>query len=198
MIVGVLRYELARNATTLWEEFNGGGTHNHIMFGTQSSWYFQHLAGIQTSQRVNRSVVKDRTAWSTIRLKPSVSCEYLRGDLNLTAVNATLDSPRGVVRSSWQLWQCPVVPPAPTPPTPPDNVSTCALALEKDRKYQPNASGVAYLGCGVGRVIASVPYAEFGYPSGNCTWTCTVLRSRIVLLCSVFLPLVRTVSLSQV
>lgn len=150
------------------------------MFGTQSSWYFQHLAGIQTI-RVNRSVLKDGTAWSAIRLKPSVSCEYLRGDLNLTAVNATLDSPRGVVRSSWQLWQCPIVPPTPTPPTPPDNVSTCTLALERDRKYQPNASGVAYLGCGVDRVIASVPFAEFGNPSGNCAWTCSIW----LLSCSV-------------
>jgi alpha-L-rhamnosidase len=33
-------YELTRNATTLWEKFEGtGGTHNHIMFGTQSAWY---------------------------------------------------------------------------------------------------------------------------------------------------------------
>ena len=33
-------YELANNATTLWEKFEGNsGTHNHIMFGTQSAWY---------------------------------------------------------------------------------------------------------------------------------------------------------------
>lgn len=36
-----------QGATTLWEEWNGGGTHNHVMFGDVSAWFFETLAGIQ-------------------------------------------------------------------------------------------------------------------------------------------------------
>jgi hypothetical protein len=158
-------YELARNATTLWEKFEGtGGTHNHIMFGTQSAWYFRDLAGIQ-KQRVNRSTFRG-SAWSKLRLKPSVSCEYLRADLNLSSVDAQMDTPAGRVVSKWRLWRCPVIPLPPTPS--PDAVKTCALVLEKD-KYQTNTTGIAQLGCGAGKVIDRVVFADFGIPTGSCS-----------------------------
>ena len=160
-------YELARNATTLWEKFEGtAGTHNHIMFGTQSAWYFRNLAGIQR-RRVDRTTFKG-SAWASLRLKPAVSCEYLRPDLNLTRVNASLDTPAGRIVSSWQLWQCPTVPRPPTPgPTPGVN-ATCALVLEKD-KYQTNTTGIAVLGCGHGEIIDRVTFADFGTPAGSCS-----------------------------
>ena len=107
-------YELEQNATTLWEKFEGtGGTHNHIMFGTQSAWYFQNLAGIQR-RRVDRAV-SGGTAWARLRFRSAVACDYLRQDINLTAVFATLDTPVGQVSSNWRLWRCPVVPRPPTP-----------------------------------------------------------------------------------
>ena len=92
--------------------------------------YFGNLAGIQ-KRRVNRTTHKG-SAWSSLRLKPAVSCEYLRSDLNLTKVNASLETPVGRVVSNWQLWQCPVVPRPPAPPKPAPSV-TCALVLEKDK-----------------------------------------------------------------
>lgn len=153
--------ELAQNATTLWENFDGTGTHNHIMFGTQSVWYYRHLAGIQT-QTVNRTTTKG-PAWQALRLKPAVSCDYLRADLNLTAVNATYASSRGVIGSAWRLWQCPGV------PSPPPAAVTCAVAFERDGKHHPNVSGVVELSCGPAGTITSVPFAAFGNPTGNCT-----------------------------
>eukprot|EP00035_Acanthoeca_spectabilis_P015620 m.312368 g.312368 ORF g.312368 m.312368 type:complete len:1248 (+) comp16402_c0_seq3:101-3844(+) len=161
--------EIAQNATTLWEKFEGtDGTHNHIMFGTQGAWYFEHLAGIQ-KQRVNRSnplaPPPNVSAWKNIRFRPTVSCDYLRQDLNLTDVSAEVVTPQGVVSSNWQLWQCPQIP---SPPTPPRSSSTCDLENEKD-KAQPTASGFVKVGCPAGTVISSVLYADFGTPLGNCT-----------------------------
>ncbi|MBN1418246.1 MAG: glycoside hydrolase family 78 protein [Planctomycetes bacterium] len=37
---------LAQGATTLWEEWQGGGSRNHIMFGHISAWFYAALAGI--------------------------------------------------------------------------------------------------------------------------------------------------------
>ena len=36
-----------RGATTLWEEWDGGGSHNHIMFGDILGWMYNDLAGIK-------------------------------------------------------------------------------------------------------------------------------------------------------
>ena len=33
-------------ATTLWEEWGGNASRNHIMFGDISAWFYQTLAGI--------------------------------------------------------------------------------------------------------------------------------------------------------
>lgn len=35
-----------QGATTLWEEWNGDGSHNHIMFGDVTAWFYKALAGI--------------------------------------------------------------------------------------------------------------------------------------------------------
>lgn len=37
---------IEQGATTLWESWNGSGSHNHIMFGTIGAWFYQALAGI--------------------------------------------------------------------------------------------------------------------------------------------------------
>ena len=56
-------YELQRNATTLWEKFEGTpGTHNHIMFGTQSAWYFCNLAGIHAEAAREPSEARSKAA----------------------------------------------------------------------------------------------------------------------------------------
>ena len=39
-------YWLKQGATTLWEDWTGGNSLNHIMFGDISAWMYQYLAGI--------------------------------------------------------------------------------------------------------------------------------------------------------
>lgn len=38
---------LAGGDGTLWESFDGGGSHNHIMFGDLSAWAYEYAAGIR-------------------------------------------------------------------------------------------------------------------------------------------------------
>ncbi len=40
----VLHY-LDRGATTLWEQFGGAGSRNHVMFGALSAWMYRYLGG---------------------------------------------------------------------------------------------------------------------------------------------------------
>lgn len=77
-----------QGATTLWEEWNGGGTHNHVMFGDVSAWFYQTLAGIQP----------DITApgFKKIVIRPAIV-----GDLKW--VKASHMSAFGKIASSWKL-----------------------------------------------------------------------------------------------
>ncbi len=38
---------IAQGATTLWEQWGGGGSHNHIMFGDVGAWFYKTLAGVR-------------------------------------------------------------------------------------------------------------------------------------------------------
>jgi alpha-L-rhamnosidase len=40
-----------QGATTLWEHWRGYSSHNHIMFGDISAWFFKTLAGIQVDPK---------------------------------------------------------------------------------------------------------------------------------------------------
>lgn len=37
---------IKQGATTLWEDWNGSGSRNHIMYGDVSAWFYKNLAGI--------------------------------------------------------------------------------------------------------------------------------------------------------
>jgi alpha-L-rhamnosidase len=39
-------WQIERGATTLWENWNGHGSHNHAMFGSVCAWFYKALAGI--------------------------------------------------------------------------------------------------------------------------------------------------------
>ena len=115
------------NATTLWETFDGSISHNHIMFGTQSAWYFRSLAGIRMNDNDVGAGVRGRverlspgfdgvgSGWRDLLLQPRVACAFLGEQLGeLQAVAATLVLPLGVVKSAWRLNSCPDVPTVPT------------------------------------------------------------------------------------
>ena len=132
------------------------------MFGTQSAWYWSDLAGIRMAPLDAKALA---SGWRRLWLKPAVTCEYLSAQINLSSVNASLLSSRGVVSSRWTLASCPTIPTPPAPPPP--QVKTCALELEKD-KFQSNTTGSVTLDCGPGATISSVKFADWGTPDGSC------------------------------
>jgi alpha-L-rhamnosidase len=78
---------IEQGATTLWEEWNGGGSRNHIMFGDISAWFYKALAGINLDPAA--------PAFRHIIIKPNVV-----GDL--TAAKGSYDSVRGRIVSDWK------------------------------------------------------------------------------------------------
>lgn len=81
-------YWAAQGATTLWEDWVGGSSYNHIMFGDVSAWFYEWIAGIQQTP--------ESVAFERIRIAP-----HIVGDL--THATASYDSVRGMIRSSWTL-----------------------------------------------------------------------------------------------
>lgn len=75
-----------RGATTLWEDFPGGQSLNHIMFGDISAWFYRELAGIRPDDLV--------PGFHRFTLKPRVA-------EGLEWVQAHHDSPYGRIASSW-------------------------------------------------------------------------------------------------
>ena len=88
-------YMLSKGATTVWELWNGDtadpamNSGNHVMLvGDLGVWYFEYLAGIKADP--------EKPGFEHIIMKPNVV-----GDL--AWVDASYDSVRGVVASSWAI-----------------------------------------------------------------------------------------------
>lgn len=77
---------LKQGATTLWETWDGGSSRNHIMFGDISAWMFRWLAGIQPD------AARPGFAHTILRPTPVPGVDW---------VNASHQSPYGVVSSAW-------------------------------------------------------------------------------------------------
>lgn len=76
-----------QGATTLWEEWGGGGSHNHVMFGDVSAWFYQTLAGLRPDPAA--------PGFRKIIIKPEIV-----GDL--TWVKGSHNSSYGMIASAWQ------------------------------------------------------------------------------------------------
>jgi alpha-L-rhamnosidase len=77
-----------QGATTLWEGWNVDiGTHNHVMLGDISAWFYEKLAGIQCDPA--------GPGFKQFILRPRPA-----GDL--TWVKAHHDCPHGRIVSAWQ------------------------------------------------------------------------------------------------
>jgi alpha-L-rhamnosidase len=79
---------LEQGATTLWEQWDGGASRNHIMFGHVSAWFYETLAGILPDP--------EAVGFKHIILKPQ-----LLGDLKW--VRAEHESLYGVIKSAWEI-----------------------------------------------------------------------------------------------
>jgi alpha-L-rhamnosidase len=82
---------LDRGATTLWEhwEFSDNTfSHNHPMFGSVSTWFFEDLGGIRAE--------KDADGFDRIIVRPHIAD-------GLTHAKASYNSIRGLIVCDWQL-----------------------------------------------------------------------------------------------
>jgi len=79
---------LEQGATTLWEQWNGEASRNHIMFGHISAWFYQTLAGIAPDPQA--------VGFKHFHIRPQ-----LLGDIEW--VRAEHESPYGTIRSAWEI-----------------------------------------------------------------------------------------------
>jgi alpha-L-rhamnosidase len=77
-----------QGATTLWEQWNGADSRNHIMFGDISAWFYKALAGI------NPDIEKPGFKHFTIAPRPVGDLRFARADYH---------SIRGQIISDWRL-----------------------------------------------------------------------------------------------
>ena len=78
---------IKRGATTLWEDWEGKSSLNHIMFGDISAWFYETLAGIRPDP--------EGPGFKRIVIRPTVV-----GDLKW--VRASHDSMHGKIVSDWK------------------------------------------------------------------------------------------------
>lgn len=79
--------EMLRSMTTLSENWNRSGSHNHVMFGGVDAWLYRTLAGIRP--------VEDQPGFRLIRFEP-----YFPENMN--AASASIDTLRGKVAAAWR------------------------------------------------------------------------------------------------
>jgi alpha-L-rhamnosidase len=80
-------YWITQGANTLWEDWKGASSRNHIFFGDISAWFFEYLAGIRP--------VPEAPGFARVLLAPYVPP-------NLEFVRASHESPRGPIESAWK------------------------------------------------------------------------------------------------
>jgi len=74
-------------ATTLWECWNGGGSHNHHMFSDLSAFMYKFVGGI--------SPIEDAPGFRKISLRPAVDC-------GLQYAKAWHESLYGLIKCNWR------------------------------------------------------------------------------------------------
>ncbi|MBE6653951.1 MAG: hypothetical protein E7608_00680 [Ruminococcaceae bacterium] len=75
-----------RGATTLWECWNGGGSHNHHMFSDLSSFMYKYIAGISPDEK--------EPGFRHVVFRPAIDSE-------LTSAKASHESMLGAVLCDW-------------------------------------------------------------------------------------------------
>ena len=80
-------YWIEQGANTLWQDWDGSMSLNHIMFGSVSEWFFQSLAGINPDQQ--------QPGFKNVIFKPA----FIE-DLNWAQAN--YESMYGIISSGWE------------------------------------------------------------------------------------------------
>ncbi|MBT7304862.1 MAG: family 78 glycoside hydrolase catalytic domain [Victivallales bacterium] len=144
---------IAQGATTLWENWNGASSHNHVMFGDISAWFYKALAGIRPDVA--------HPGFRRFILRPDVV-----GDLR--EVRAWHRCPYGKIASEWQrqgtrfAWRV-VVPPG----TIADTFIPAVSAGVVQEAGQPvaNGNGIRILGWQAGRLRLELVSGEYRFAS---------------------------------
>ena len=76
-----------KGATTLWEDWAGVSSLNHIMFGDLVAWFYQKLAGINADP--------EQPGFKHVIIRPMPTAD-------LTSVSASTESMYGTIHSAWQ------------------------------------------------------------------------------------------------
>ena len=79
-------WQVEHGATSLWENWNGKDSQNHIMFGDISAWMYQYLGGVRP--------LKETPGFRKFEIKP---CFVQK----LDHVKVFYQSPFGLIRSEW-------------------------------------------------------------------------------------------------
>ena len=157
---------IAQGATTLSEYWGNAAystpnllnSYNHIMYGGCGSWYYSTLAGLQRAP--------GSRSWRDLIIAPPAP-----GALsNLTWANASIDTPMGLVSSSWssshsgRYTLCATIPPnararvvVPTPggvsaflATVTEGTNSAMVAVWRGGSFVPGAKGVRNASAGSG------------------------------------------------
>ncbi|MBV5267986.1 MAG: family 78 glycoside hydrolase catalytic domain, partial [Burkholderiaceae bacterium] len=83
-------YILGRQATTIWENWDGGSSHSHPMYGSVVAWFYNTVAGISPDNK--------NPGWKSFTVSPFT-------DNELTYATATYRSANGKISSSWRKEQ---------------------------------------------------------------------------------------------
>jgi len=134
---------IEQGATSLWEDWNGNASLNHIFFGDISAWFYRILGGINTDP--------EAPAFEHIIFRPEVPDA-------LTWIEAETRTIRGTVASSWRLeenrwvWTLTV----------PVNC-TATVYVPAATQDRIEADGGRYLGAENGRQIYEVGSGEYQF-----------------------------------
>jgi alpha-L-rhamnosidase len=80
-------WQIERGATTMWENWNGHGSHNHAMFASVCHWFYRSLAGIRPDPKC--------PGFKHILIQPHAAGE-------LSFAEARYQSIHGEILSSWK------------------------------------------------------------------------------------------------
>lgn len=80
-------YILGRQATTIWENWDGGSSHSHPMYGSVVAWFYNTVAGIAPEYKA--------PGWKSFTVNPFT-------DNELSWATATYQSASGRISSSWR------------------------------------------------------------------------------------------------
>ncbi len=142
-----------RGATTLWEEWPGTGSLNHIMFGDISAWMVEALAGL--------SVDPEQPGFKHTIIRPRL----VEG---ITWAQAEHQSPYGTVSTKWELKNEVLTLTITVPPNTTAQVHVPAASensVIESGKPAPQATGVKFVRMADGAAVFEVESGNYAFLS---------------------------------